>query len=214
MFRKMLRYKTSKQTFIIAALAILLCLLSLTGATFALFTNSLSDGTIGVITTAGNVDVDIVDATDTGYSLVGEALMFQTTAEQQKILFEPGATFRTQGFKIKNAGNVPINFHMYVSKNEQSKIDGTENDNIDLETFKETFDVWISTDPNDASNATPIDSFVSRLETEFSVEGNLSETYYLYVRMKETAGNEYQGKEYTGIGITVYATQGNVAIEE
>ena len=25
---------------------------------------------------------------------------------------------------------------------------------------------------------------------------------------------EYQGKEYTGIGITVYATQGNVAIEE
>ena len=206
MFRNMLRYKTSKQTFIIATLAILLCLLSLTGATFALFTNSLSDGTIGVITTAGNVDVDIVDATDTGYSLVGEALMFQTTAEQQKILFEPGSTFRTQGFKIKNAGNVPINFHMYVSKNEQN--------NIDLETFKETFDVWISTDPNDASNATPIDSFVARLETEFSVEGNLSETYYLYVRMKETAGNEYQGKEYTGIGITVYATQGNVAIEE
>jgi hypothetical protein len=32
--------------------------------------------------------------------------------------------------------------------------------------------------------------------------------------MKDTAGNEFQGKTYTGIGVTVYAVQGNVTIEE
>ena len=41
----------------------------------------------------------------------------------------------------------------------------------------------------------------------------MSETYYLVIRMKETAGNEFQNKTYTGIGITVYAVQGNAPIE-
>jgi hypothetical protein len=28
--------------------------------------------------------------------------------------------------------------------------------------------------------------------------------------MKDTAGNEFQGAKYEGIGVTVYAVQGNV----
>jgi hypothetical protein len=58
----MLRYKSHKQAFIMAALVILLCLVCLTGATLALFTGNVNDGTIGIITTTGDIAVDIVDA--------------------------------------------------------------------------------------------------------------------------------------------------------
>jgi hypothetical protein len=39
-----------------------------------------------------------------------------------------------------------------------------------------------------------------------------SEAYYLMVSMKETAGNEYQNRTFSGIGITVCAVQGNVSL--
>ena len=196
----MFRYKkTNKQAFIIAALVILLCLVCLTGATLALFTSDMSDGKIGIITTAGNVRVDIVDAAN-GETLVGEALEFMTKSEQQQILFEPGAMFCTEGFKVKNVGDVIINFRLYVS----------EDENINMDEFNKAFDVWIATDSKDPVDAQPLSEFTGRLGVGESSES----TYYLFVKMKETAGNSFQGKTYSGIGVTVYAVQGNVDIEE
>ncbi len=194
----MFRYKTNKQALIIAALVILLCLSCLTGATLALFTGNLGDGTIGIVTTSGDVKVDIVDAYYEK-TLVGEALEFQMTSEHQKLLFEPGACFFTQPFKVKNVGDIPINFRLSVSDDED----------IDMEKFYEAFDVWISKNPSNAADAKKITSFTGRLEV-----GESSESYYLLVRMKETAGNDFQGQSYSGIGVTVYAVQGNVIIKE
>ena len=54
----MFRYKTNKKMLIIAAAVILLCFVCLSGATLALFSQTL-DGTIGIITTAGDIEVDI-----------------------------------------------------------------------------------------------------------------------------------------------------------
>lgn len=196
----MFRYKSNRQAFIIAVLVILLCLVSLTGATFALFTSGASNGTIGVITTAGDIKVDIVSEADESVSLVGQVLQFRTSAEQKEILFEPGASFYTQGFKIKNAGDIPINFRLSVSEDEA----------IDMEEFKQAFEVWITTDPTNPAAATQLTDYVGRLE----VGKSSAETYYLFIRMKETVGNEFQGKTYTGMGITVYAVQGNVNVEE
>ena len=196
----MFRYQSNKQAFIVAAIIILLCLVSLTGATMALFTIQARNGTIGVITTAGEIKVDIVNDANEEDSLVGKVLQFQTSANQKDILFEPGATFLTQGFKIKNTGNIPINYRLSVS----------EDDNIDMEEFNRAFEVWIATSPTDRSNARKITDFIDRLE----VGGSSADTYYLYIKMKESAGNEFQGKTYSGIGITVYAVQGNVKVEE
>ena len=194
----MFRYKSNKQAVIIAALIILLCLACLTGSTLALFTSDPGDGTIGVITTSGNVRVDIVDTTDENNSLVGKVLEFYTSSDRKEILFEPGATFYTQGFKVRNTGDIPINFRLSVSDDEE----------INTEEFNEAFEVWISTSASDPSNAQKLTDFIGRLEPGFSS----AETYYLFVKMKETAGNEFQGKNYTGIGVTVYAVQGNVDI--
>ena len=196
----MFRYKTKKQAFIIAALIILICLVCLTGATLALFTSDINDGTIGIITTAAELNVDIVDTA--GETLQGKALTFVTTAgaaDSSKVLFEPGAVFYTQGFKVKNEGNVPVNFKLSVSKD----------DRIDQNEFDSAFDVWIVKEGDDMSTAQKLTEFKGRIEV-----GKDSETYYLFIKMKETVGNEFQGKTYTGIGVTVYAVQGNVDIKE
>ena len=90
----MIRYKTNKRSFLIAALVILLCLSCLTGATLALFTSDPNDGTIGIVTTSGDVEVDIVDTA--GVSLRDRALAFMTTSgavDSETVLFEPGAMF-------------------------------------------------------------------------------------------------------------------------
>ena len=193
----MLHYKSNKQALIMAALIILLCLVCLTGSTLALFTNDPNKGTIGIITTSGRVSVDIIDTA--GESLKDKVLQFYTTSTNPNLYFEPGATFYTQGFKIVNKGNVPINFRLSFS----------EGSDIDMNAF----DVWITTDPtnpNPPINQKLPNNFLGKLKNE----NDVTDTYYLVVKMKESVGNEYQGKEYSGIGVTVYAVQGNVEIKE
>ena len=202
----MLRNKSNKQMVIIAALIILLCLVSLTGATFALFTAQTENGTIGVLTTAGYIKVDIVDAYNTEQSLVNEVLQFQTTQDASEPYFEPGACFITQGFKIKNNGNVDLNFHLYVGKD---NIVDINNEPVDINEFNEAFDVLVTSDPTDPMSASPLGIFFEDLEGESITE----DTYYLVVKMKETADNRFQNKCYKGIGVTVYAVQGNVEID-
>ena len=196
----MFRYKSHKQAFIMTALVILLCLVCLTGATLALFTSDPNDGTIGIITTSGDVEIDIVDTS--GVTLQNRALAFMTTSgsmtDSEDVLFEPGATFRTQGFQVKNTGDIPVNFRLSVSKD----------DKIDMEEFDKAFELWIVKEGDDFSSAEKL--------TEFKVNGlaagESSDTYYLFIKMKESVGNEFQGKTYTGIGVTVYAVQGNAQL--
>ena len=190
----MFRIKSNKKAFIIGSLVILLCIVCLTGATLALFTNDLHDGTIGIITTTGSVKVDIVDA-ETGESIVGSVLAFQTSVTDREIYFEPGSTYYTQGFKVKNIGSVPIKFRVYVS----------EDEDFTVSEINDAFDIWISKKPDSIEGAKPIDDFSGYLE----VDAVSDDYYYLYVRMKETADNTFQGQTYSGIGVTVFAVQGN-----
>lgn len=196
----MLRYKSNKQAFVIAALVILLCLVCLTGATLALFTSDLNDGTIGIITTSGDVEIDIVDIS--GASLENKALSFMTvfgTTDSGSVLFEPGAIFYTQGFKIKNTGDIPVNFSLSVSKD----------DKIDMAEFDEAFEIWIVKEGDDFRGAEQL----TRFKVDGLAAGESSDTYYLFIKMKESVGNEFQGQTYTGIGVTVYAVQGNAKLD-
>ena len=197
----MIRYSSNKQAFIIAVIVILLCVVCLTGATLALFTSDPNDGTIGIITTSGIVDIDVVDTA--GVTLQNKALTFMTPSgyvNDEEIYFEPGATFYTQGFQVANKGDIPVNFSMSVSKAE----------GIDAEEFNKAFDLWIVKEGEDIMTAERIEKFkVNGLPPKES-----SPVYFLVIRMKETADNEFQGKKYTGIGVTVFAVQGNVNIKE
>ena len=193
----MFRYKSHKQAFIMTALVILLCLVCLTGATLALFTNDLNDGTIGIITTSGEVEIDIVDTS--GATLQNKALDFITSSADKESLFEPGATFYTQEFQVMNKGDIPVNFSLSVSKD----------DKINMEEFDEAFEIWIvRASEENFKNAERITNFKGRLEV-----GESSEKYCLVIKMKESVGNEFQGKTYMGIGVTVYAVQGNAKLD-
>lgn len=193
----MFTYKSNKHALIVSILATLLCFTCLTGATFALFTNDPNDGTIGIVVASGDVEIDIVDTSDV--TLQGRAMSFITNSTDD-IYFEPGSTFYTQGFQVKNTGDIPINFSLSVSKDES----------IDMQEFDEAFEVWIVRAEDESfANAERLTEFKGRLGA-----GDSSEIYHLFVRMKETAGNEFQGKVYEGIGVTVYAVQGNVDIGE
>ena len=203
----MIRYKSNKSAFLIAALIILLCLIGLAGSTLAIFTDR-DAGSIGVVATSGDFKVDIIDTSEEGKSLVGEVLQFQTSSERKEVVFEPGATFFTQGFKIKNDGDIPINFR--ISLNDHDDDAATAEERLTTEDFLKAFDVWISTRPTLDAQVQTMPKFLGRLEAD-SVS---TDTYYLFVRMKETASNDFQNKEYAGIGVTVYAVQGNVDIEE
>lgn len=198
MFRSKYNEKlNSKSAIIMAGLVMLVCLISLTGATYALFTSSPEDGTIGVISTSGIVDVDIVDSDNK--SFVGRVLQFKTTgAYEDGVYFEPGATFYTDGFYVANKGNVPINFRVYISNDSR----------IDMEEFEKSFEFYITTNPRSTDGAVNLLSFTGRLEV-----GDRSGPYFLVVKMKETATNEFAGKEFESIGITVCAVQGNIMNE-
>jgi hypothetical protein len=176
----------------------------LTGATLALFTSDRGSGTIGIITTSGDVDVDIVDLS--GNSLEGHYLEFISSSGSTDILFEPGATFYTQGFKIRNEGNIPINFRLLVGKDNVVDVDGKK---VPIEEFNQAFDVWITEEAPDGTvdfdMAKSLPVFTGKLDPEKNSDG----IYYLVVKMKESVGNEFQGKTYMGIGVTVYAVQGN-----
>ena len=189
--------RRKKITIIILIIIILLLLTTIVGLTYALFTSGGDDGKIGVNVTSGECKIDIVDAEDK--SLVGDVLDFVIAEKKDKIYFEPSATYYTEGFEVKNIGTIPVNFRVFISEDEAN----------DRYKFQEAFELWITKDVSNLENAEKLTEFTGWLEVDAT-----SETYYLVVRMKETAGNEFQNKTYTGIGVTVYAVQGNVDIGE
>ena len=193
----MRRCEFNKKAFVIAAMVILLCFVSVTGATYALFTSATEDGTIGINATSGSIKLDIIDASDNPSSLINDVLDFVTTSDQKEVLFEPGATYYTEGFRVKNDGTIRIQYIIYVSEDERLAAD-----------FFDAFDVWLTKDPKSKSDMVLLQEFSGRLEV-----GQSSEVYYLVFRMKENAKNEFQDRTFTGVGITVCGVQGNADID-
>ncbi|MBQ8424834.1 MAG: hypothetical protein IJX17_02285 [Clostridia bacterium] len=183
---------SKSKKFIFSVTTLILCLFVLSGVTLALFT-SKDDGKIGINVTSGKLKVDIVDVNDN--TLVGDVLEFVSTKNNKVCLFEPGATFHTQGFKIKNSGNITMNFYISISQDED----------FNDEKLKAAFDFWVTTDPNDPTKTIDLLSYKGSLAKD-----ETSEIYYLVAHMKQSAGNEFKNQVFTGVGITVNAVQGNV----
>jgi hypothetical protein len=192
----MTAYGKYRQAIVTALTIIMLCVISLTGATFAIFTSNEGDGTIGINVSSGKVDVDIVNTA--GDTLIGSYLEFDYEEGSDKVLFEPGATFYTKPFRVINKGSVPIKYRIYISDDES----------IDSKILLDSFEFWVTTDVSKKDAGEKIKSFEGELELNAS-----SDSYYLVVRMNNSAGNGLIGKGYKGIGITVYAVQGNAKLD-
>ena len=187
----MIRFGSYKRALIISVVAILLCMVAITGSTLALFTSN--DGKIGINATSGKLKVNIIDASENPESLVGDVLNLVTTSTNPKGLFEPGAALPTEGFRIRNDGNIPVHFILYISEDE--KYD---------ESFADAFEVWLTNDPSSRSGMVKLNEFEGRLQPD-----QISDPYYLVFKMKTSAGNEFQNTPFSGVGVTVLAVQGN-----
>ena len=185
--------KATKRALLTSVMALVMCVVMLVGTTFAWFTDTASTGVNKI--QAGNLKVDIVD--ESGNSLDGKTLNFKDFNGKTDILWEPGATFFTQGFKIANEGNLALKYKVVVS--------GITGDTGLLKVMK--FDVvsaMTKTGSEVNFTATPGQLLPSATGTP-----SVSDVYYLRGRMAENAGNEYKNMTLTGISVTVYATQLN-----
>ena len=191
--------KATKRALLTSVMALVMCVVMLVGTTFAWFTDTASTGVNKIV--AGNLDVDIVDGN--GDSLDGKTLNFVNKENQSNILWEPGATFHTEGFRIKNGGNLALKWKMVVNKDSASTgvvegLNGKAGMNL-----LDVIDFSVVSSKNENAPAVKIDEFVGHTAAE-TID---SVTYYIKGTMKTSAGNDYQGLTLDGITITVYATQ-------
>ena len=185
--------KATKRALLTSVMALVMCVVMLVGTTFAWFTDTASTAVNKI--QAGNLDVDIVD--ENNNSLDGEPLSFKDVNGSTDILWEPGATFFTQGFKIANKGNLALKYKVVAS--------GITGDTGLLKVMK--FDVVSAM----TKTGSEVDFAANpgQLLPPTSDTPRVSDTYYLRGHMDESAGNEYKNMTLTGISVTVYATQLN-----
>ena len=199
-----MKLKSKKSALLMSFTSLLLCFAMLAGSTFAWFTDTATTGVNKIV--SGKLKVDIV-AEDGVASLTGtgNALKFQNNANSNDILWEPGVTFLTQGFKIKNDGNLALKWKMTVNK-DNIKNGKASDDAKDGMSLLDVIDFSVVTSTDEKAEAVAIEDFVGHLEKEKTSE----KTYYIKAHMQETAGNDYQSLTLEGITITVYATQDTV----
>ena len=192
--------KATKRALLTSVMALVMCVVMLVGTTFAWFTDTASTGVNRIV--AGNLKVDIVDADNTNTSLDKGTLKFIQAVNESEVrlvedvLWEPGATFFTQGFKIANKGNLALKYKVVVS--------GITGDTGLLKVMK--FDV-VSAMTKTGSEVN-FDTTPGQLLPSAAGTPSVSDTtYYLRGHMDENAGNEYKNMTLTGISVTVYATQ-------
>ena len=194
--------KATKRALLTSVMALVMCVVMLVGTTFAWFTDTASTGVNKIV--AGNLDVDIVDGN--GDSLDGKTLNFVNKENQSNILWEPGVTFHTEGFRIKNGGNLALKWKMVVNKDSASTgvVEGSNGkDGMNL---LDVIDFSVVSSKDENAPAVKIDEFVGHTAAK-TID---SVTYYIKGTMKTTAGNDYQNLTLEGITITVYATQDTV----
>ena len=185
--------KSLKRALLSSAFSLIICVAMLIGTTFAWFTDTASTAVNKI--QAGNLKVDIVDKN--GNSLNGKSLNFRDVNNKTDILWEPGAKFNLDSFKIVNKGNLALKYKVIISGiNGSAKL---------LEAIDFTVKI------GDAAEAALADWEGVLLPDGAAAADTMpvKETKLITIsgKMREDAGNEYQGLSIDGIGITVLATQ-------
>ena len=185
--------KSLKRALLSSAFSLIICVAMLIGTTFAWFTDTASTAVNKI--QAGNLKVDIVN--QNGNSLNGKSLSFRDVNNKTDILWEPGAKFNLDSFKIVNKGNLALKYKVIISGiNGSAKL---------LEAIDFTVKI------GDAAEAALADWEGVLLPDGAAAADTMpvKETKLITIsgKMREDAGNEYQGLSIGGIGITVLATQ-------
>ena len=187
--------KATKRALVSSIISIVLCVTMLIGTTFAWFTDTASTAVNKI--QAGTLLVDIVDAN--GNTLEGKELTFvkdEDALDGEEVLWEPGVTYKTGEFYIKNEGNLALKYKVMVS--------GVSGNTKLLEAIEFTVQ------KGDA-DAVALEGWEGVLlpegETSDALDVEKTKPITIIGHMKESAGNEYQDLAIEGIAITVVASQ-------
>ena len=188
--------KTVRKALWMSMLSIALCLTMLVGTTFAWFTDTASTAVNKI--QSGTLKVDIQD--ESGNSLKGKTMSFKNADQKTDILWEPGATFKLDAFKIVNEGNLALKYKVVIN--------GIEGNSKLLEAIEFTVQREGEEAQTKLADWSGILLPAGKTATA-GTEEEVKETKLITIsgHMKEEAGNEYQGLSIDGLGITVYATQ-------
>ena len=225
--------KTTKRALLSSVVAMLVCITMLIGTTFAWFTDSASTAVNKI--QAGTLDVmlEMKDANDNWVNAEGKTLSWKKAAgapANEQVLWEPGCKYELPALKITNKGNLALQFKVLINSISGDKklldaIDFTvEYFNEDPNSEPATLPVDIDENtsipfelPNPMTSDPDYADYISELgwsgiplETAEYVANNFGTDHMcvkLSAKMKEEAGNEYQGKTLNDFAITVVATQ-------
>ena len=189
-----MKKNTTKRSLLASVLALVMCVTMLVGTTFAWFTDSASTAVNKI--ESGTLHVDIVDKD--GNSLDGKTLSFKNVNGDTNILWEPGATFNLDSFRIVNTGKLALKYKVIINGvNGNAKLLEAIDFTVKIgDAAKVALADWEGILLPEGKTATTDNEVVGA--TDFiTISGT----------MKKEAGNEYQGLSIDGIGITVVATQ-------
>lgn len=181
---------TTKHALFSSVMSLFLCVAMLIGSTFAWFTDTASTGVNKI--EAGTLKVDIVNENDE--SIKGDSMSFVNAKNEANILWEPGVTFKTTGFKIVSTGTLALKYKLALN--------GVTGDTTTTD-GKSLLDVITFSVVKADGTAVDLDSFEGKLTPDAAE----SEVLYIQGHMAETANNDYQGLTLEGLGITVQAAQ-------
>ena len=188
-----MKKNTTKRSLLASVLALVMCVTMLVGTTFAWFTDSASTAVNKI--ESGTLHVDIVDKD--GNSLDGKTLSFKNVNGDTNILWEPGATFALDSFRIVNTGKLALKYKVIINGvNGNAKLLEAIDFFVKIgDAEKVALADWEGILLPDGEAAT--DTMDAGTTSAITISGT----------MKKEAGNEYQGLSIDGIGITVVATQ-------
>ncbi len=198
----MTKQKTTKRALLSSILSLLMCISMLIGSTFAWFTDSVTSSNNKIV--AGNLKIDLLlkDMDDNWTSI----------KDSNKAIFdyenwEPGYT-DVKVLKVVNKGTLALKWMAkFVSADELTALA----DVIDV--YVNTSVQDIPTDRADIStweNVGTVREFVNSIQTTTNgnLEANASAYLGIALKMRESAGNEYQNMSLGGsFDIQIVATQ-------
>ena len=185
--------KATKRALLTSVMALVMCMVMLVGTTFAWFTDTAT-ANVNTIK-AGNLKVQLqVKENDQWVDAKGKTLQFVKAADgkDQKVLWEPGATYQLPELRVVNAGDLNLKYKIVING-----IGGSAK-------LNEVIDWTMTVDgATEAINpATAVDHTLNANATKDAYN-----TIVISGTMQTTADNDYQNETIDDVSITVYATQ-------
>ena len=192
-------HRQTKRALLTSVMALVMCVVMLLGTTFAWFTDTAT-ANVNTIK-SGNLEVVLQVKDNNGdWITSNRALTWVKNAagSGQELLWEPGASYNLEEFRILNNGNLNLKYKVIIS--------GATGDTMLLDVIDFSGKI---TDENNAVTDLPSVSMNSTTPVilDRALAAGKADTITLNGTMQTSANNTYMSKKVDNITIDVYATQ-------